>query len=118
MLDLNRVRSVDAYEIPHTVREAVRHRQIASVFPYSGATGVGMDLDHTDPYRWDGTPGQTGPTNLGPLTRGEHNAKTHGMWTVTSPHPGVSAIRRRGPSLKLSPCEECPGSTPAESGSS
>ena len=59
------------------------------MFPYSGATSPGMDLDHTNPYRWDGTPGQTGPANLGPLTRGEHNTKTHGLWTVTSPHPGV-----------------------------
>ena len=29
---------------------------------------------YTNPYRWDGTPGQTGPANLGPLTRSEHNA--------------------------------------------
>ncbi len=89
VLDLDRIPSVDAYEIPHRVRVAVRLRHVASVFPYSSATGVGMDLDHTDPFRWDGTRGQTGPTNLGPLTRGEHNAKTHGRWTVTSPHPGV-----------------------------
>lgn len=46
-------------------------------------------LDHTDPYRWDDTSGQTGPANLGPLARGEHNSKTHGTWTATSPHPGV-----------------------------
>ena len=89
VLDLDRIPSVDAYEIPQQIRETVRHRQVASVFPYSGATSPGLDLDHTTPYRWDGTPGQTGPTNLGPLTRGEHNAKTHGLWTVTSPHPGV-----------------------------
>jgi hypothetical protein len=89
VLDLDRIPSVDAYEIPQQIRETVRHRHIASVFPYSGATNPGLDLDHTNPYRWDGTPGQTGPTNLGPLTRGEHNAKTHGLWTVTSPHPGV-----------------------------
>jgi hypothetical protein len=89
ILDLDRIPAVDAYEIPHRIRESVRLRNVASVFPYSGATSPGMDLDHTNPYRWDGTPGQTGPTNLGPLTRGEHNAKTHGLWTVTSPHPGV-----------------------------
>ncbi|MDN5762882.1 MAG: HNH endonuclease, partial [Microlunatus sp.] len=70
-------------------REAVRTRHVASVFPYSAGRGASMDLDHTDPYRWDGTPGQTGPDNLGPLTRGEHRAKTHGMWTLTTPHPGV-----------------------------
>ena len=89
VLDPDQIPAVDAYEIPHQIRETVRLRQVASVFPYSGATSPGLDLDHTNPYRWDGTPGQTGPTNLGPLTRGEHNAKTHGLWTVTSPHPGV-----------------------------
>ncbi|HEY5783209.1 MAG TPA: hypothetical protein VIT65_00365, partial [Microlunatus sp.] len=89
VLDLDRIPAVDAYEIPAVVRDAVPLRHIASVFPYSSATHPSMDLDHTSPYRWDGTPGQTGPSNLGPLTRGEHNAKTHGLWTVTSPHPGV-----------------------------
>ena len=89
VLDPDQIPAVDAYEIPQQIRETVRQRQVASVFPYSGATSPGMDLDHTNPYRWDGTPGQTGPTNLGPLTRGEHNAKTHGLWTVTTPHPGV-----------------------------
>jgi hypothetical protein len=89
VLDLDHVPSVDAYEIPHRIRDAVRTRHIASVFPYSSATAANLDLDHTHPYRWDGTPGQTGPANLGPLTRGEHNAKTHGLWTVTAPHPGV-----------------------------
>ena len=89
VLDVDRVPAVDAYEIPQQVRDAVRVRQVASVFPYASATGARMDLDHTDPFRRDGTPGQTGPTNLGPLTRGEHNAKTHGRWDVTSPHPGV-----------------------------
>ena len=47
---------------------------------------------------------------------------TSGVAAVTGketfPHPGVSGMRRRGPSLKLSPCEEWPGSTPAEAGSS
>ena len=89
VLDLDHIPSVDAYEIPHRIRDAVRTRHIASVFPYSSATATNLDLDHTHPYRWDGTPGQTGPANLGPLTRGEHNAKTHGLWTVTAPHPGV-----------------------------
>lgn len=89
VLDLDHVPSVDAYEIPQRVRDAVRLRHVASVFPWSGSTSPGMDLDHTNPYRWDGTPGQTGPRNLGPLLRSEHRARTHGLWTVRSPHPGV-----------------------------
>lgn len=89
MLDVDRVPAVDAYEIPQRIRDAVRLRHVASVFPYSGATSARMDLDHTDAFRRDGTHGQTGTTNLGPLSRGEHNAKTHGRWAVSSPHPGV-----------------------------
>jgi hypothetical protein len=89
VLDVDRVPAVDAYEIPQRIRDAVRLRHVASVFPYSGATSARMDLDHTNPYRWDGATGQTGPANLAPLARGEHNAKTHGRWTVRSPHPGV-----------------------------
>ena len=88
VLDLDRVPSVDASEIPHQVRDAVRLRQVASVFPYSGATTAGMDLDHTNPYRCDGTPGQTGPTNLGPLTRGEHNTKPADCGPSPPPIPG------------------------------
>jgi len=89
VLDVDRVPAVDAYEIPQRIRDAVRLRHVASVFPYSGATSARMDLDHTDAFRRDGTHGQTGTTNLGPLSRGEHNAKTHGRWAVSSPHPGV-----------------------------
>lgn len=37
VLDLDRIPSVDAYEIPHRIRDAVRVRNVASVFPYSGA---------------------------------------------------------------------------------
>lgn len=89
ILDPDHVPSVDAYEIPQRVRDAVRLRHVASAFPWSSSTSPRMDLDHTNPFRWDGTPGQTGPRNLGPLLRGEHNARTHGLWTVQSPHPGV-----------------------------
>lgn len=89
VLDVDRVPAVDAYEIPQRIRDAVRLRHVASVFPYSGATSARMDLDHTKTYRWDDTTGQTGPSNLAPLARNEHNAKTHGRWTVSSPHPGV-----------------------------
>lgn len=89
VLDPDHLPAVDAYEIPRVVRDAVRLRHVASVFPWSSSTGTGMDLDHTNPYRWDGTPGQTGPRNLGPLARTEHNARTHGLWTVQAPHPGV-----------------------------
>jgi hypothetical protein len=87
---------VDAYEIPPSVREAVRLRSPASMFPWSGCTSPTMDLDHIDAYRElavGGLPGQTGPDGLGPLARGEHCGKTSGRWQTRSPAPGVQVWR-------------------------
>ena len=89
VLDVDQVPAVDAYDIPDQIREAVRARQIASIYPDSTATSRNLDLDHINPHRADGSPKQTAPDNLGPLARREHNSKTHGRWTVKTPHPGV-----------------------------
>jgi hypothetical protein len=75
------VAAIDAYEIPPWIRDAVRLRNIADVFPYGSCTTATMDLDHTIPWRSvddGGPPGQTRPGNLGPLTRAHHRAVTHG----------------------------------------
>jgi hypothetical protein len=82
------VPAVDAYEIPLNVRRAVGYREPGSVFPYSPATHR-TDLDHTQPYRHGGPPGQTGPGTLGPNARGEHRTKTHGGWHARQPDPGL-----------------------------
>ena len=47
---------VDGYEIPNRIREAVRLRNIVDVFPYGSCASVGMDLDHTRPYRFGDPP--------------------------------------------------------------
>ncbi|AMS06533.1 DUF222 domain-containing protein [Acidipropionibacterium acidipropionici] len=52
------------------------------------------DLDHTVAYRRStpgspAPPGQTRISNLGPLGRREHRAKTAGIWTLSQPEPGV-----------------------------
>ena len=44
---------VDAYEIPPRLRDAVRLRDLADVFPYGSCTSATMDLDHTRAYRAD-----------------------------------------------------------------
>ena len=52
----------------------------------------GADLDHTIPYlprARGGPPGQTGPHNLGPLSRHHHRAKTFGHFTCHQPLPGL-----------------------------
>lgn len=90
---------VDAYEIPARIRRAVLQRHPFDVFPYGTRTTDGLDLDHTDPYRWDGTPAQTHADNLGPLRRKAHRAKTHAGWRVKQPEPGrfiwISPLGRR-----------------------
>ncbi len=89
---------VDSYEIPEAVRRAVLQRHPFEVFPYGAWRSVGLDLDHTEPYRL-GRRGQTRPDNLGPLRRKAHRAKTHGGWRLTQPEPGqfswVSPLGRR-----------------------
>ena len=80
--------AVDAYEIPHWMREQVTLRDMYSIFPWSSIESRLLDLDHTQPYA-DGEPGQTRPDNLGPLSRHAHRVKTHAGWDLTQPSPGV-----------------------------
>ncbi len=88
-LDPGSVAAVDSYEIPPQLRTAMTVRNPSSVFPYGGSATGRTDLDHTIAYRQGGPPGQTGPGNLGPLTRTEHRAKTVGDWRVRQPTPGT-----------------------------
>ncbi|TDU89603.1 hypothetical protein EV138_3177 [Kribbella voronezhensis] len=76
--------SVDAYEIPHRMRERIKLRYPVEQFPYGTAeTGINTDLDHIRPYVKDGPPGQTNTSNLAPLGRLSHRIKTYGGWTAT-----------------------------------
>ncbi|MGB7964501.1 MAG: hypothetical protein WCF12_16280, partial [Propionicimonas sp.] len=84
---------VDAYEIPARIRRAVLLRHPWEVFPYSARPSPRLDLDHTRPCRWDGTPGQTDPDNLGPLSRKVHRAKTRAGWRLRQPRPGLFVWR-------------------------
>jgi hypothetical protein len=84
--------AVDSYEIPIALRRAQAIVSTGSIFPFSPATSR-LDLDHTDAYRSDGPPGQTGMANLGPLTRSEHRAKTVGHWRARQPDPGLYVWR-------------------------
>jgi hypothetical protein len=84
---------VDGYEIPHSIRQAVRLRDPASVFPWSWCTeGHAMQLDHVRRYLAlvrGGSRGQTDPDNLAPLLGTEHQPKTNGRWQERTPAPGV-----------------------------
>ncbi len=80
--------AVDSYEIPDPIRRQVLLRDKFEVFPYSSRTPREADLDHTVPYR-PGGKGQTRASNLGPVSRRPHRAKTHGGWHLEQPTPGV-----------------------------
>ncbi len=89
VFDPGGVTPVDSYEIPAPMRRAVILRHPTDVFAFGSCPSRGLDLDHTEPYRHrDGEPGQTRVDNLGPLTRRQHRAKTHGGWEVEQLLPG------------------------------
>ena len=93
VLDPAAAAAVDAYEIPQRLRQAMTVRHPGSVWPFSPATTIAtggrLDLDHTIPYAPNGPPGQTSMSNLGPLTRTEHRAKTLGGWQARQPDLGT-----------------------------
>jgi hypothetical protein len=97
IIDCSQTRSVDRYDVPPPMWEALLARSPASVFPWSGSLNRRMDADHTVPYRPppDGPPGQTQPGNLGPLNRREHRYKTFGGIHVRQPSPGTFIWRTR-----------------------
>ncbi|WP_344108687.1 hypothetical protein [Kribbella alba] len=83
VIDLNDHVSVNAYEIPHRIRERVKLTYPVEQFPYgTGETTTGTDLDHVVPFDPTGPPGQTSTSNLRPLRRFSHRVKTHADWTV------------------------------------
>ncbi|HEY3410696.1 MAG TPA: DUF222 domain-containing protein [Propionicimonas sp.] len=82
VFDPGGVPPVDSYEIPAPMRRAVLLRHPTDTFPYGSWPSRNLDLDHVEPYRDDGTPGQTFVEGLQPLIRRGHRAKTHGKWQV------------------------------------
>jgi len=92
VIDVANERTADRYEIPIRLREAVRLRTPADVFPWGTTLSRGTDLDHTIAYQpldRGGGPGQTSLSTLGPLSRAHHRVKTHSRWRVRQPSPGT-----------------------------
>jgi len=88
VIDLADQRPADAYEYTGTLREAVFLARPADVFPYAVNTSRAMQIDHTEPFRPDGAPGQTSLANAGPMTAHHHRIATHGRWRRRQPVPG------------------------------
>lgn len=87
VVDLAAERSTNTYRIPDDVRERVVLRDPTCVFPWCTHPSRRLDLDHVVPYSHDG-PGQTSTSNLAPLCRHHHRAKTHGGWGYRVIAPG------------------------------
>ena len=106
---------VDAYEIPDRIRETVVLRDGFDVFPYSSRSARRQDLDHTRAYR-PGRRGQTRPSNLGPVNRRAHRAKTLAGWHLDQPRPGVFWWRSElGQRFRVGPDGTTPQSNSIES---
>lgn len=89
VVDLRGNVPVDAYEVPHAMREALRLARPSSILPWSRTGSSSPDWDHTRSYV-PGVAGQTRITNLGPLVRFGHRVKTFGRgWQLRQPTAGV-----------------------------
>ena len=75
--------AVDGHDPPEPMREQVILRDPTCRFPHCQVDSRRCDLDHIVPYDPTGPPGQTRPSNLAPLCRRHHNAKTSGLWRYT-----------------------------------
>jgi hypothetical protein len=83
VIDLRERLSADSYEIPQRIRERIKLRYPSEQFVYgTGESSRAVDLDHIEPFRANGPPGQTNTDNLIPLRRFSHRVKTHGGWQV------------------------------------
>ena len=94
VVDLRGQVPVDAYEVPHAMREALRLARPSSAFPWSRTGSSTPDMDHAVPYLPGGPPGQTRIGNLGPMVRFGHRVKTFGHgWLLRQPMSGIYLFR-------------------------
>lgn len=89
VLDPDRVASVDRYEVPATMRQAVEELVPVDPWPFGTTSARGCDQDHVDPYDPDGPGDQTRVDNLVPLGRRHHRIKTFGSWQVLEAERGA-----------------------------
>jgi hypothetical protein len=73
--------STAGYVPPAWMREIVVQRDTTCVFPGCQVPARDCDLDHIKPYDPWGRLDQTRPSNLAPLCRRHHRAKTHYRWS-------------------------------------
>ncbi|MGZ4536930.1 MAG: DUF222 domain-containing protein, partial [Nocardioidaceae bacterium] len=97
VIDLHNQAPVDAYEIPDSQKEAVRMLTPADAFPHATQVGKAPDADTKEPDTdHNKAHKKGGPTMLGNfarLIRLHHRIKTHGLWDVKQPYPGIFVWR-------------------------
>ncbi|OYO05038.1 hypothetical protein CGZ95_01665 [Enemella evansiae] len=87
VIDLAAPVMVNTYRPSDELAQRVKLRDRYVMFPRSNrsAFGRGVDLDHTIPA----PEGPTSSSNLGPLNRSAHRARTHAGFILEQPSPGV-----------------------------
>jgi len=84
VIDLNGHEQVGAYEIPDRIRERQVLLQHTCVFPWCTKPARHTDLDHVEAAARGGP---TADTNLAPLCRRHHRAKTFTRWRYDKTDP-------------------------------
>ncbi|HEX5996065.1 MAG TPA: DUF222 domain-containing protein [Jiangellales bacterium] len=80
------------YVPPQHLADHVIVRDRTCRFPTCSYPAESSQLDHTDPFRPEGTGGPTADSNLGAFHGRHHNDKTHHGFKVTQPEPGRFVI--------------------------
>lgn len=78
VINLNAEAHTGAYEPTEGMREQVHLTTDECIFPFCTRSAHRCDVDHTTPWREDGSGGATCTCNLAPLCRTHHRVKTHG----------------------------------------
>lgn len=106
ILDLTRTDTVAHHDPPEWMRELVIQRDANCVFPGCHRDSRACDLDHINPYD---TGGPTTPTNLAPLCRTHHRAKTHGNYRYRrDPDGSYQWTLPRGTQTRVTPASRRP----------
>ena len=80
------------YAPPRHLAEHVIARDVTCRFPTCNWTAEACELDHTVPFKADGTGGPTSHANLGAFHDRHHYDKTHHGFGVRQPSPGEFVI--------------------------
>jgi hypothetical protein len=80
------------YVPPQHLADHVIARDRTCRFPTCSYPAESSQLDHTDPFRPEGTGGPTAASNLGAFHGRHHNDKTHHGFKVTQSEPGRFVI--------------------------